>query len=252
MIHYHSDHLNNDKIFMETPKIIHLCWFSGDEYPYIIAKCIQSWREQMPDYTIRIWTYQDALATGLLFVEQALSVRKWAFAADAVRAYALYTEGGVYLDSDVYLKKNVTPLLNGDFVSFIEKHTDAEGHVLGFTPQPAFLASPKGHPFAKALVDFYRNRSFVQPDGSWDMQVIAPEYYARISESFGFRRIDETQRFAGVTLYSSRLFASTPGMDTPEAYGIHACEHNWAFSKWHLRLRYFKQTMLRLFHRLKG
>lgn len=39
-----------------VPKIIHLCWFSGDEYPDIIRKCIDSWQRVLPDFEIKIWT----------------------------------------------------------------------------------------------------------------------------------------------------------------------------------------------------
>lgn len=37
---------------MRIPKVIHLCWFSGDEYPDIIKKCIDSWRRVLPDFFI--------------------------------------------------------------------------------------------------------------------------------------------------------------------------------------------------------
>ena len=35
------------------------------------------------------------------FVKEACNLKKWAFACDYIRAYALYHEGGIYLDSDV-------------------------------------------------------------------------------------------------------------------------------------------------------
>ena len=37
------------------PKIIHLCWLSGDAYPAKIAKCIASWKKFLPDYEIMLW-----------------------------------------------------------------------------------------------------------------------------------------------------------------------------------------------------
>lgn len=87
------------------PKIIHLCWFSKDPYPLEIKICLASWKRVLPDYTVRVWTYEDAKAIGCKYIDQALSVRKWAFAADVVRFYAVYKEGGVYMDSDIYLRK---------------------------------------------------------------------------------------------------------------------------------------------------
>ena len=53
---------------MRIPKVIHLCWFSGDEYPDIIKKCIDSWRRVLPDFEIKIWTKEMALETNILYV----------------------------------------------------------------------------------------------------------------------------------------------------------------------------------------
>lgn len=35
--------------------IIHLCWLSGDEFPEYIKKCLDSWKEFLPDYEIWLW-----------------------------------------------------------------------------------------------------------------------------------------------------------------------------------------------------
>lgn len=37
------------------PKIIHFCWMSGDAYPEKIKKCIESWKQKLPDYEIWLW-----------------------------------------------------------------------------------------------------------------------------------------------------------------------------------------------------
>ena len=37
------------------PKIIHYCWLSGDTFPEDIKKCIQSWKEILPDYEFWLW-----------------------------------------------------------------------------------------------------------------------------------------------------------------------------------------------------
>lgn len=44
------------------PKIIHLCWFSKDSYPLEIKICLASWKRVLPDYKVRVWTYEDAKA----------------------------------------------------------------------------------------------------------------------------------------------------------------------------------------------
>lgn len=54
-----------------------------------------------------------ALATGFDFVKEAISAKMWAFAADVIRLYAVYHDGGVYMDSDIYVRKR--------FDDFLEK-----------------------------------------------------------------------------------------------------------------------------------
>lgn len=37
------------------PKIIHYTWFSGEEFPPQIKKCIESWHKCMPEYDFICW-----------------------------------------------------------------------------------------------------------------------------------------------------------------------------------------------------
>ena len=50
------------------------------------------------------------------YVKEAFEARKWAFAADYIRMYALYTQGGIYLDSDVVLLKKFDDFLDNAFL----------------------------------------------------------------------------------------------------------------------------------------
>lgn len=94
------------------PKMIHLCWLSGDPYPATIAKCINSWKQVMPDYKIMLWDkkrFESEIDNR--FAKEALEQRKWAFVADYIRLYALHKYGGIYLDSDVRVYKSFDPFL---------------------------------------------------------------------------------------------------------------------------------------------
>ena len=71
------------------PKIIHLCWFSDDPYPVEIKVCLDTWKHFLTDYKIKLWGYAEAKAIGCAFIDEALEARQWAFAADAVRFYAV-------------------------------------------------------------------------------------------------------------------------------------------------------------------
>jgi mannosyltransferase OCH1-like enzyme len=87
------------------PKKLHYCWFSGEPFPEDIQRCIDSWQKFLPDFEWVKWDREKALATKIPWVSEAIQQKRWAFAADAVRLYALYTEGGLYLDTDVEVLK---------------------------------------------------------------------------------------------------------------------------------------------------
>lgn len=61
----------------------------------------------MPDYEIKKWDGNNFDINQVSYVAEAVAMKKWAFACDYIRVYALYTEGGIYLDSDVYLRKSL-------------------------------------------------------------------------------------------------------------------------------------------------
>ena len=69
--------------------------------PAKLRDCLDSWRRVMPDYEIRLWDFERFPKERSGWVSDAFDNRKYAFAADYIRAYALYHEGGIYLDSDV-------------------------------------------------------------------------------------------------------------------------------------------------------
>lgn len=134
------------------PKKIHYCWFSGDNFPDEIKKYLDNWKRMLPDYEFVHWDADKARATGLTWVTDALEEKRWAFASDAVRLYALYNEGGIYLDTDVELLKSFDDLLERkDFFGFENGSKRIEGAVLG-----AEAHSPA---IARALA-FYQTHKF--------------------------------------------------------------------------------------------
>ena len=83
-----------------VPKIIHYCWLSDDPFPEKIQMCIESWKKVMPDYELKLWNTQTFdIENSVPYVREAFANRKWAFVADYIRLYALYTEGGFRCES---------------------------------------------------------------------------------------------------------------------------------------------------------
>lgn len=87
------------------PKIIHYCWFGGKPLPENVKAYIQTWKENFPDFEIKQWDESNFDINYNLYTRQAYFAKKYAFVSDVARLYALYTEGGLYFDTDILIKK---------------------------------------------------------------------------------------------------------------------------------------------------
>ena len=208
------------------PKLIHLCWFSGDKYPVEIKVCLDSWKRKLPDYQVKLWTYDDVKSLEITFLQQALQNRKWAFAADVVRFYAVYQYGGVYMDSDIYINRRIDGILpESGFATFNEKNREDK---VRFGLQAAFFMGEKGNLFCKYMLDYYTNHSFVKSDGSFDL-TMSPFVMLEIAENnFGYKNVDEEQHLNGLTVYPT--YFCSPGNSYPhhpDRFGVHRIYGSW-------------------------
>lgn len=234
------------------PKVIHYCWLSKDPLPTEAQECIKSWKKHMPDWTIKHWGMDEFDVQSIPFVAEAVAARKWAFAADYIRVYALYTEGGVYFDSDVLVRKNLDFVLENRAFSAVEffpqlaetaineglidkdgNKLQPEAKVHGIQIQAAILGAEKGHPFFKECLDYYNGRHFTtEADGIPREDQISPIVMAGIAEKYGFKYLDSEQDLAeGFKLYTSALFCSQPYLMKPEAVAVHCCNASWRYSQ---------------------
>ena len=93
------------------PKIIHYCWFGGNELSELAKKCISSWRKYCPDYEIIEWNESNFDINLCQYVREAYKEKKWAFVSDYARFWILYNFGGIYMDTDVELIKSIDDLV---------------------------------------------------------------------------------------------------------------------------------------------
>lgn len=141
------------------PKIIHYCWLSNDPIPVSMQKYVTKWKELLPEYEFILWNFTRFNIDESLWVKEAFQVKKYAFAADYIRLYALYTMGGIYLDMDVEVVKSFDPLLNRKFILGFEYDNGIEGGIIGSEPGAEWLEKCLTH---------YTKRHFIQEDGSYD------------------------------------------------------------------------------------
>lgn len=167
------------------PKIIHFCWLSGDRYPAKIQYCIDSWKKALPDYEIWLWDLNRFDISSSVWCKEAFEARKYAFAADYIRCLALYTYGGIYLDSDVEVLKPFDDLLTLPY--FI-------GEEQGGNLEPAVMGCEKGWPVMKKMLEYYSGRHFVT-DGKFDMETLPSLMSAIIRKDWKYNRIMKPEDF---------------------------------------------------------
>lgn len=144
----------------KIPKIIHYCWLSNEEFPELVQKCISSWKGKLPDYEIKCWNTDNFDVNVCRYTKEAFQEKKYAFVSDYIRLYALYNEGGIYLDSDIEVLKNFDDLLdNCAFTGFENSHAITAW----------IFGSKKGNPLFKEFLDYYVGRPFILSNGEYDL-----------------------------------------------------------------------------------
>lgn len=137
---------------MAIPKVIHYCWLSGEPYPDLVRKCMESWQRYLPDYQFVLWDKEKIKEFDCPWINSAIIAKKWAFAADYIRLYALYNYGGIYLDCDVEVIKPFDNLLERSYFVGRETHKNViEAAVIGAEPSLNWL---------KDALDWYESKEF--------------------------------------------------------------------------------------------
>jgi len=131
------------------------------------------------------------------YVEEAYNAKKFMYVSDYARLLALYSDGGLYLDTDCLIKKDFSPLLEkGAFTGFGGDNAEIAAHTLAFE---------KGSPFIKECLDSYENESFINADGSYNLLTIN-ERMTRILEKYGFQRNGREQTVNNIKIYPMTYF----------------------------------------------
>lgn len=203
-------------------RIIHYCWFGGNELTDLAKKCIKSWEKFMPDYKIIRWDETNFDPNQIEFTKQAYKDKCWAYVSDYVRFWAIYNYGGIYLDTDVELLKSLR-LLSPNFFG-IEKYYNLVAPGLGFRAN-------KGNSIIKNVVNWYENNEFVFKDRHY---ITCPLILQRELNYLGYdNKEDKTVRFKDFTIYSTEVLCPKNNHTqiteiTENTYSIHHYVGSWA------------------------
>ncbi len=187
----------------------------------------------MPGWEIIEWNESNYVLGKVPYVLEAYEERMWAFVSDYARFDILLAHGGVYMDTDVELLKAIP-----DWVFDNDAFT---GMDTGAIVSPGLmLGCVANHAFAAEVLESYERDHFLV-DGRLNRQTVNYRV-TEILERHGFRRVDELQRVAGVTVYPAEYFC---GYDvdifepyiTPKTVSMHHYAHSWGGRYERLRRR---------------
>ena len=216
------------------PRIIHYCWFGRAPIPELALRCIESWHKFMPDYQYRLWNEENFDINSIPYVKEAYEAQKYAFVTDYVRLYALYTEGGIYMDTDVEVLKPYDELLT------LKGFTGYEGSKY-LPPVTGTIASEAGHPWVKEQLDAYDDLHFILPDGKLDLTTNT-DRISRIMKSHGFIQNGEKQVYKDMHIFPVEFFCprQTTGeiLITENTYCDHHFMKTWEGGKNRMPLLY--------------
>lgn len=212
----------------DIPKVIHYCWFGGNELTELALKCIESWKKYLPDYKIKRWDESNFDINMCDYVKEAYNEKKWAFVSDYARFWILYNEGGLYFDTDVEIIRSLNDIIQeGPFMGCEPPLGNSKMKV---APGLGIAAFPKMKIFENFL-NYYNNLHFIKEDGDINVTTIV-EYTTSILREYGWKSDSQIHKVEGLTIYPSEYFCpmnyETGEINiTENTYSIHRYSASW-------------------------
>ncbi len=182
---------------------------------------MESWKNVLSDYEICEWSEKDLpCLSDNRYVRQAYESGKWAFVSDVFRLFALYTRGGIYLDTDVEVRKSFTPLLDNDFFIGSEKNGNFESIGTGT------IGAVAQNPIIKNMLSVYDNIDFIPknriPDLTPNTVRLVP-----VLQKYGISNVYSHDKIIEINdksrIYPDWYFC----VDTPDSFCVHHFLASW-------------------------
>ena len=215
----------------EIPKKIHYVWVGKNPKPKDIQKCIKTWGKNLKDYKIKEWNETNFDINSHPFCKAAYKAKKWAYVSDYIRAYAIYHEGGIYLDTDVLILDNFDKYLcHQAFVGFENKDH----------PFTAVFGARKHHPLIKKILDYYNNLDaynfdFTNNNTISVSNILINDYGCKLGNNY--QELND-----GIAVYPDYIFCN-PSKDS---VSIHIFTGTWLEDKKSLKYKIIKCLKLKL------
>ena len=208
------------------PKKIHYCWFGGNPLPKEAIKCIESWKKFCPDYEIIEWNESNYDLNKNEYVKFTYENKKFAFLSDYVRLDIIYNEGGIYLDTDMEITKDISDILLNECFLGVEDSGLINSAVIG--------AKEPHNKFIDELIKSYDEKEKFNSEDIYAMTI--PRQITEKLNKLGFNKeFNDIQKFydGKVVVYPREYFypLSYDHQDnkfTANSCMIHHYDSTWA------------------------
>ena len=205
------------------PRVIHYFTFGDHHKNDVVKRCVLSWQNTCQDFEIKQWNESTFDVEAHPFTSRMYKERKFAFVADYARLYILEKEGGVYLDTDMELVKNIDHLLDKDLVLGEEE--------VGIISAGMIAAIPH-HPYIQACKKEYDTITSLPPT----IPRLMTEIFNQMKDTFSSTRVCPPITFYP---YSSNTISEyKKEYLTESSYGVHLWNYSWG----HPLNRFLKKT----------
>ncbi|BCJ92954.1 hypothetical protein acsn021_05230 [Anaerocolumna cellulosilytica] len=215
--------MENEKEFL-IPPVIHYCWFGKGALPDFYKKCIASWKKYCPTYEIVEWNESNCDLTENLYALQAYQNKKYGFVPDYFRLKIIYENGGIYLDTDVEVIKNLDLLRYNK--CFCGMQLPGEVNLgLGF-------GACKGNQIINKLLETYSGLIFQEKTGNLN-EIASPVYQTNDLFSMGMEYGNKIQKIGNMVIYPTdvlspkNLYTNMINV-TKNTHTIHHFDGSWA------------------------
>lgn len=204
------------------PKKIHYCWFGQKDIPAKFKEYMKTWTEKCPDYEVIRWDETNYDINKCPYIKEAYENKKWAFVSDYVRLDVLNEYGGIYLDTDIEIVKNLDDFLSYDFFCGFERNN--------YIAFGLGVGSIQHHRILENLLDTYNHLHFIE-NGMMNLTPCS-EYHLDAILNYGFEHDNKYQVINNVAVFPSEVFAPENTLhitntETEHTYSIHHYSSTW-------------------------
>lgn len=212
-------------------KKIHYVWVGDGKKPNIFYQCHGSWCENLKNYEIieineKNFDMEKHLKENRFFRE-CYERKLWAYVSDYMRVHYMYEHGGIYLDTDMEIIKDISPLLKDETEFFLGYENEKFLSV-------GIFGCEKRSPFLADVIKFYEQEIWEKP--LWTI----PKIFTYIMEKkYGLtnKRENELEN-RKIKLYPKQYFypyglgeVFSQECIKEDTYGIHWWADSWTSLK---------------------